>query len=418
LPLDRSALNHLKRPHLLRETTLEHDDPDILPPLPKYLLDTYSCTRPTPLLSRNEAFISRLKIIKLWRKLSKDTVGVRAYSSAIAALAAYPYTVGSPQEVLRLPGCENKIAMLWQEWSQTGKVQEADAIEADPKFHVLNLFYEIWGVGEVIASNFYGKGWRHLDDVVEHGWNTLSRVQQIGVKYYDEFQTKIPRDEVTQIGAAILVAANKLHPGFKMEIVGGYSRGKLQSGDVDVVLTHPDESVTHNFIQELVLALETDGCITHTLTLAMTNSERGQVPLFLKSATTSLPRSGFDTLDKALVVWQDPNWPSKARDLADNPKFRNPNIHRRVDIIISPWKTAGCAVLGWTSATTFQRDLRRWSKKFKNLKFDSSGVRNRTNGEWQDFEAGAEDVELVDKEKLVFRGLGLEWRDPTERCTD
>jgi DNA polymerase IV len=147
----------------------------------------------------------------------------------------------------------------------------------------------------------------------------------------------------------------------------------------------------------------------------MKNSDRGQNTLNWKG---SMPRGkgGFDTLDHAFLVWQDPNWPSKAEDLTCDPDTKNPNVHRRVDIIISPWKTAGCAVVGWSGGTMFERDLRRYCKEKLGLKFDSSGVRRQGDGEWVDLEEG--DGDLLVKEKRVFGGLGLEWREPTERCTD
>jgi DNA polymerase IV len=123
-------------------------------------------------------------------------------------------------------------------------------------------------------------------------------------------------------------------------------------------------------------------------------------------------------LDKALVVWQDPVWTTREADLIANPKAKNPNIHRRVDIIISPSRTVGCAVTGWTSGTTFQRDLRRYARKVRGWKFDSSGVRDRNTGEVVELE-GPEGVSgsMVDAEKKVFEGFGLEYREPSERCT-
>jgi DNA polymerase IV len=427
-------------PHLLHETTSEHERLDGLPPIPDFLHTTYSCQRPTTAHSLNDPFIFQLKEIKLSRILTGDEIGVRAYSTAIATLAAYPHKLTSVQEVLGLPGCDQKIALLYQEWKETGHIEAVDDIKQDSKLRVLNLFYEIWGVGAVTAREFYNKGWRDLDDVVEHGWQSLSRVQQIGVKYYEEFQQKIPRSEVEAIGNIILEHANKLHKGFQMVIVGGYRRGKSQSGDVDVILTHPNENFTNGFIQDIVQALEESKWITHTLTLSLANSERGQTPVSWKGEVDKR-RSGFDTLDKALVVWQDPSWPSKAPPDAGKGQGAsssstptpsrdttptNPNIHRRVDIIISPWKTAGCAILGWTSGTTFQRDMRRYART-RGLKFDSSGIRSREDGRWVDFERkggnddnkDSEDAasDLLEKEKRVFEGLGLVWREPWERCT-
>ncbi|KAH6654942.1 hypothetical protein BKA67DRAFT_516331 [Truncatella angustata] len=401
----------LNRPALLKETTSEHDRDIYLPPIPEYLHTTYSCQRPTPLNPPNNAFIEELKKIRTIRALTGDKVGVRAYSTCIASLAAYPYLLGSAQEVSRLPGCGPKIAVLFQEWKETGKIQGNEAATADPQILVLQLFYEIWGVGETTARSFYNKGWRDLDDIVEFGWSSLLRVQQIGVKYHDEFLLKIPRAEVKDIGNTILAHARRIRKGYQMVIVGGYRRGKRGSGDVDVVLSHPDLEATRNFIEELVVVLEKDQFITHTLTLSTKNSERGQIPVAWKGEDRSAG-SGFDTLDKALVVWQNPKWDeTKAR--------KNPNPHRRVDIIIAPWKTAGCAVLGWSGGTTFQRDIRRYCNAVRHLKFDSSGIRSRVDGHWVDLEStnGIPAPDMLTAEKRVFEGLGLEYRPPEERCT-
>ncbi|KAM5356372.1 hypothetical protein ACJ41O_003018 [Fusarium nematophilum] len=392
---DSSSAPSQQPPSLFRQTTSEHDV--ALPLVPDFLKTTYSCQRPTPVNPPNGPFVEALTEVRTIRRLHGDEVGVRAYSTSIATVAAYPYLLNGSK------GCGDKIAELWHQWKETGHLAEVGEADADPMVSVLKLFYNIWGVGDTTAREFYRKGWRDLDDVVEYGWHSLSRAQQIGVKYYDEFQLKIPRDEVASIGAAILKHAREIDPGFELVIVGGYRRGKQQSGDVDVVLSHRDESQTLRVVEKVVTSLETARLITHTLTLSVHNSERGQRPLGWKGEGTK--GSGFDTLDKAMVVWQDPSQ-------KDAP-------HRRVDIIISPWKTAGCAVMGWSGGTTFQRDVRRYCKK-KGLKFDSSGIRRRADGMWVDLERsstgdGAPDMETA--ERRVFEGLGLPWRPPEERCT-
>ncbi|KAI9650360.1 hypothetical protein NHQ30_000373 [Ciborinia camelliae] len=413
------------RPTLLTHTTSEHDDPEHFPPLPEYLKTTYSCERPTPLHCPNDEFINQLKSIKLKRLLNADERGVRAYSTSIATIAAYPYTLTSPNEVLRLPGCDQKIASLFIQYENTGAIDEATEFQHNPRMKVLRLFYNIWGVGDITARDFYDKkGWRDLDDIVEYGWDKLSRVQQIGVKYYDEFLLPIPRAEVEAIGAIVLSAAKTIDPGYQMVIVGGYRRGKLESGDVDIMLTHPEESRTLNFISLLTERLEDAGWITHILQESLTNSERGQRPVEVNYGSSDRregKRLGFDTMDKALVVWQDINYPSKSKSQSPSkPPTKNPNPHRRVDLIITPWKTAGVAMIGWSGGTTFQRDLRRYAGKKKHWRFDSSGVRDKRTGDWVDLEGGVLgtwDGVLREKEMAVFKELGLQWREPWERCT-
>jgi DNA polymerase IV len=434
---------HQPHAHLLQKTTSE-DASGIssdLPEMPEWVKagTKYACQRLTPANPPNHAFIALLKKIKLARLLTNDEIGVRAYSTSIAALAAYPHKISNPREILALPGCDAKIANLYVEWSNTGTIKAVEDIEADEDLTTLRLFYEIWGVGATTAREyFYDKGWRDLDDIVEHGWKTLSRVQQIGVKFYDEFLDPIPRAEVEGIAQIVHRHACKVRDdGIQSLVVGGYRRGKEASGDVDIIVSHPDEKKTLGLVGDIVASLEEEGWITHTLLLSLNSTNRGQETLPFRSGSGH-GGHGFDTLDKALVVWQDPHWtdgdatdddddsadPSKADENKDDKK--NPNIHRRVDIIISPWRTVGCAVLGWSAGTTFERDLRRYAKDVKGWKFDSSGVRNRGNGEVVDLE-GYFSIEgdhgkgraetMLQAERRVFEGMGIEWREPGERCT-
>jgi DNA polymerase IV len=407
--------------NLLQQTTSEYNGEDTdIPPPPEWVTKEmkYSCQRFTPPNGPNEGFITQLKKIRTARILIDDSIGVRAYSTIIASIAAYPYKLSHPRELARLPGCDEKTAVLFVEWKNTGKIQAVEDYEDDEAMKVLRTFYDIWGVGAKTARHFYYQNhWTELDDIIEFGWNDLDRVQQIGLKYYDEFLEGIPRPEVEHIADVVREQAIRLRDDrITVTIVGGYRRGKETSGDVDMIISHPDLAATAGLVKDMVEALEDTQWITHTLTMSLHNTNRGQCTLPFR--TTKASGAGFDTLDKALVVWQDPHWPTRETDRTENPNAKNPNIHRRVDIIIAPWRTVGCAVMGWSGGTTFQRDLRRYAKYVKGWKFDSSGIRTRATGEIIQLE-GPEGVDGTpeDAERKVFEGLGLEYVPPEYRCT-
>ena len=62
-----------------------------------------------------------------------------------------------------------------------------------------------------------------MDDVIEQGWDGISRVQQIGIKYWEEFnEHKISRPEVEEIGKIVRDASQTVAPGTVCEICGGY----------------------------------------------------------------------------------------------------------------------------------------------------------------------------------------------------
>lgn len=406
---------------LVHEDTIDHEEAEVMPAIPEHLKTRWSCQRPTPMHCPNDDFVEQLKIIRHARELESNEqhhqFSTKAYSAGIAVIQSYPYRIKSVAEVRRLPGVGEKIAKDWQEWHETGEIEEVKEIQADERLNALNVFWKIHQVADATARKFYDYyKWKDLEDLVEFGWEKLNRDQQIGLKYYDELNMPIPRAEVKDTEKIILDFANGIHPGFHICTVGGYRRGKEYSGDMDFILSHPNEAATQDFIGHLLNVLNEHNWVKHELTVSFRNSDRGQETLAWRGLDGNPQQKrhiGFDTLDHAFVVWKNPNTPPEGMEYP----------HRRVDIIISPWKTAGCAVLGWSGGKLFEQHLRSYVKHEKGWKFDSSGVRHRGTGTWIDLESREEDrerkeeVTLVEKEKRVFEGLGLNYLLPTERCT-
>lgn len=93
---------HRKVPPLLPQSTSEEKAIADLPPVPEYLHTTYACQRSTVVHPPNEAYIEKLKEVRELRSIKGDQIGIRAYSTAIASLSAYPYrlqsSVGRPSQ--------------------------------------------------------------------------------------------------------------------------------------------------------------------------------------------------------------------------------------------------------------------------------------------------------------------------------
>ena len=255
---------------LLSQTTTEHDldlDNDI-PELPEWVKKgwKYACQRSTPVNHPNRKFVDMLKEIRVTRDLIGDQIGIRAYSTAIATLSAYPYTLTSPREISALPGCSSRIAALFAEWKNNGDrdVEPVREANENARLRTLKLFFDIWGVGASTARDFYNRGWRDLDDIIEQGWNDISRVQQIGVKFHDEFQQKIPRSEVEQIREVVHQHAQRVcvePEGVRTTIVGGYRRGKAKSGDADLMISHLHDARAIDIVDDIAESLHEEGWV-------------------------------------------------------------------------------------------------------------------------------------------------------------
>lgn len=193
----------------------------------------------------------------------------------------------------------------------------------------------------------------------------------------------------------------------KYTLAGGYRRGKDAVGSVAVLLSHTDDAQTQpGFVRELVTFLESGGWVTRTLHLGRELETHGEED------------RASDSLEKARVVWREVKY---ADVVAKTPlKKWNGNLHRLVDIVLVPPRSVGTALLHWTGAPTFMRDLKLWcAKEKKGWTFTSEGVTEADSGErvpgvdaaWRRGET------MEDAEKRVFEGLGLEWVHPEKRCT-
>lgn len=166
-------------------------------------------------------------------------------------------------------------------------------------------------------------------------------------------------------------------------VTTSYRRGKSLSGDVDIVIGHPNLSPTGKQVKglssRLVERLYERGLVTHLMYLSGFHA-----PDVTRAAH-------WDALEKALTVFVLPG-----------------GVRRRVDLIFAAPEAYWTAVVGWTGSKTFERDLRRWAAEQKELKFDSTGLTRRSNGE----------LLVPTSEEDVFRLLGLGWVPPTLRNAD
>lgn len=93
--------------------------------------------------------------------------------------------------------------------------------------------------------------------------------------------------------------------------------------------------------------------------------------------------------DHAFCVWQQPGSP----------------VIRRVDFIVSPYTNYPISILAWTGSSHFERSIRLYAQKERNLKFSQHGIYSRLTDERIP----------VTSERHAFEILGLEYLEPEER---
>ncbi|KAJ7169049.1 DNA polymerase mu [Mycena crocata] len=369
----------------------------------------YACLRPCPLVCTNQGLVRELGVIRRSRELEGKDTSALAYERAISVLKAYPHTLTASRlaEVSQLPAIGPKMLSKIQEYINSGRVGESQTIAASTRFQSLSDFTTVYGIGATTARTLFDAyGLRTIADLEAHyaAHPPRHKVQHDSDQMHThapplnitaalalrrEFEERIPRAEVEAMRDVVMAELEALCPGCTSTIVGGYRRGKADSNDVDIVITHPTlgrgGSGVKGLGETLVDRLYECGRITHVMHLSSFR------------APDALRTAHWDALEKALTVFILPPDASGA-----------PRVHRRLDLIFAAPDAYWTAVVGWTGSKMFERDLRHYAKVERGLKFDSSGLTRRRDSK----------AYFPRSEQEVFDILGLEWLDPTMRNAD
>ncbi|KAG2159155.1 uncharacterized protein EDB93DRAFT_1237870 [Suillus bovinus] len=374
----------------------------------------YSCLRPSPLVCPNQSLVEEIDVIRQSRNVEGEERSILSYSRAISIqYAAYPYVITEHnfKDLHELPFLGVKILSMIEEFLKTGRITEAQRILGDTRFQSLSTFITIYGIGPQTARRIYDLGLRTLEELeryyevqpgvsneetmslldAEASTTTKAEVEQpirIGLALRHDLSQTIPRDEVEEINKTIMRELSHVQKGCKSVIAGGYRRGKPQSNDVDIIITHTDWNLgsqkVKGLCKKLVQRLHEQDLVTHVMHLS--GFHRHNV----------LRTHHWDSLEKALTVF-----------VSHNNLLRR-KVHRRVDLIFAPPEVFWTAVVGWTGSTMFERDLRLWAKQRKGMKFDSSGISRRHDSK----------LYYPRTERDVFKVLGLVYVHPTLRNAD
>nr|XP_020026834.1 DNA polymerase lambda isoform X2 [Castor canadensis] len=277
------------------------------------------------------------------------------------------------EEACSIPGVGKRMAEKIMEILDSGHLRKLDHIsESVP---VLELFSNIWGAGTKTAQMWYHQGFRTLEDI--RSLASLTTQQAIGLKHYDDFLQRMPREEAAEIEQMVRVSALTFNPGLLCIACGSYRRGKTTCGDVDVLITHPDGRSHQGIFSHLLNSLRQQGFLTDDL---VSQEDNGQQQKYL--GVCQLPGPGRQ--------------------------------HRRLDIIVVPYSEFACALLYFTGSAYFNRSMRALAKT-KGMSLTEHALSAAVVRNTQGFKVGHGQVLPTPTEKDVFRILGLPYREPAER---
>lgn len=108
----------------------------------------------------------------------------------------------------------------------------------------------------------------------------LTDMQKIGLKYFEDFVEKIPREEVAQLLERLKKTAYKVIPNGEKVLsiiaAGSYRRGRKLCGDIDVLITRTDGHDIKGLNEKIVVALEKEDFLKERLGSLRKNESGGE----------------------------------------------------------------------------------------------------------------------------------------------
>ncbi len=309
----------------------------------------------------------------------RDQWRTRAYRVAVGVLKKQSKKISTYDEACELLGIGDRIANKIEEIVVTKRLRRLEYALAEPDDQALQLFLGIYGVGIQQARQFIQQGYKSLVDLKVNAH--LSKGQQIGIDHYADFNTRIPREEVTALGEVAKKEAALIDPQVEAIIGGSYRRGAKTSGDIDFLITKPGTMTSNElmpFLNELVSRLTESKFLVAALATPHSSSEGSKW-----HGACVLPGD-----EKA--IW------------------------RRIDLLLVPESEFGAALIYFTGDDIFNRSMRLLSSK--------KGMRLNQRGLYKDVMRGPGRLKLNEgslvegqDERTIFEALGVPWRPPEER---
>eukprot|EP01095_Lingulamoeba_sp_RSL-Kostka_P005051 TRINITY_DN16414_c0_g1_i1.p1 TRINITY_DN16414_c0_g1~~TRINITY_DN16414_c0_g1_i1.p1 ORF type:complete len:381 (-),score=130.55 TRINITY_DN16414_c0_g1_i1:155-1297(-) len=321
--------------------------------------------------------------VGLFEKNSGNVHKFKAYSKASKALAGLNYPVASGKEASKIDGIGPKLSKKIDEILQTGKLEKLEKLKQDPRLKSIQLLAEVTGIGPSAAKKFVDEqGVKDLDDLKKIE-SKLNKHQKIGLKYFNEFNKRIPRDEVKLLESIVFDSLNEVDEDIIGKTCGSYRRGSESSGDIDVLVTHPN--------------------YTH---------ENKNNSTLLPQIISNLKEKNFLTDDLSCGKLKYMGVCQLSDDLLNNNNNNNEDekefLHRRIDIRIIPIEDYWAGLLYFTGSDFFNTQMRM-------IALERGYTLNEYNITPMG-ETGEKGAPLpVSSEEDIFDYLDLEYKDPEER---
>ena len=308
----------------------------------------------------NEKILEMLEKMENLMKKKGDIFVSRIYLKAQDTILSETEDITDVEQLKGKPNIGPSIIAKAEEYVNTGTL----AILEKEKENPINILTEIHGIGPKKAKDLVEKGIKKIEDFKGREDELLNNVQKLGLKYYEDINKRIPRNEIDEFKIVFDKEFKKVaEEDSKYEIVGSYRRGAKTSGDIDVIITSKNQGVFKNFVDSM--------------------RETGIILEILSYGNT-----------KALVI----------------AKMKDKPTARRVDFMYSSPEEYPFAILYFTGSKAFNTVMRGHALRL-GVSLNEHGLYHKAKGK----EKGERIEKKFKEEKDIFEHLYLKYKEPELR---
>lgn len=330
------------------------------------------------LVKQIEAELMNAQMEQNAKDVQSHTYRLRSIKKALSVLKKLDFEITDASELKGMSDIGSGTLARISEILETGTLAELKNKyddEKQRKIEGIQTLESVIGIGAAMAKKLvteYGiTSVAELKKAVRDDRVKVSNTIKLGLKYYGKVQGAIPRAEIKQIDRYLRRQAKEIDTGLKTVICGSYRRGKPTSGDIDVLIYHPD-----------VQSVEDIDALPHS-----------HLELFVELLTDE----GF-----LLDNMTDKNYKIKYMGFC---RFED-NPVRRIDIKYIPYLSLPTAMLYFTGPFELNTIMRSKAKK-RSMHLNEYGIYRVIDGEKELIE--------VESEEDVFEILGMEYLTPKQR---
>jgi DNA polymerase beta len=189
---------------------------------------------------------------------------IKAYKKGLDIIKSFSQEIKTSSDVKGIGGIGKGIMTRIDEILKTGKLAELKPPTKNSALDEITQLELITGIGPKGAHKLYdnnitlkillkqldkvskGDDPRDLtiDEIIQNSeemslnLHDMTHHQLVGLKYFHDINERIPRKEMAKLESKLDILVTKFDSDLDTTVCGSYRRGNLDSGDIDVLITH------------------------------------------------------------------------------------------------------------------------------------------------------------------------------------